>query len=232
MSGPGLACTAGRLLFARANVPTIIRNSIQTRYLRYHMRLFRDKLPKYKRDPGKLPHLTELLTQKESPPDLECFRKMKLEKLEVYRAYIGKTTVLLDGLLNPDTDDGDKLLRVIDENLDAMTSFYLGVSFEALDDLIRAGLCQADTVLHAPEFRRLCSKTLFKLRYFDCDEVVKLIKCLAIVKLPSNSLLIQATYKMAQHLINDFCPNELEIVIDSMANLNQIEDCRHRLLED
>ena len=130
--------------------------------------------------------------------------------------------VLLEALLNPE-NDVDKLLRIIDQNLETMTSFYLGVSFEALDDVIRYNNCDPTTVAVSPEFERLCAKTLIKVRFFEAEEVLKLIMCLSHLRLSENLLICQAALQMARHLINDFNRDESDTLVSCLDKF-QIED--------
>lgn len=176
----------------------------------------RETLPRVKNNLKNLPRLTELLT---SPPELRTLEdaiKLRQSKLEVYKAYmpLDSNTVLIESLFNRQNNDLDELLRIIDNNLDSMTSFYLAVSFEVIDDFIRAQLGDPLTVAVSPEFRRLIVKTLYKLRYFEADEVLKLIKCLSSVEVPKDCLIMQGALKMARCLINDFDQNELIALAD------------------
>lgn len=188
---------------------------------------FRTKLPQYKKILGDLPPLTGPLTNREP---IEDPAKLRTEKLDTYLSYVpvGSNTNLLEAIFK--ADDVDKLLRIIDENLVTMTSFYLGLSFEALDDMMRANLCDPATVAVAPEFRHLCSKTIYKLRFFESDEVLKLLKCTATLRVPEDRLIVQALLEMARNHINDFTIKELKTLEESLQEFEPIRKGRESLL--
>lgn len=171
-------------------------------------RIVRHNLPRSKIDLKKLPILTGYLTSREK-------RDFREVKLEVYKAYMPSNANhnLIEALLSPN-NEVDRLLRIIDDNLTCMSSFYLGVSFEALDDLVRAQLCEPSTIVVSPEFKKLCTKSLYKLRYFEADEVLKVLKCLTSLNISQETLIYQATFKMTRELINHFEPHELEVVLE------------------
>lgn len=187
----------------------------------------RQKLPQYKRILGDLPPLTGLLT---SQKVIEDAAKLRSEKLDIYLSYVpvGSNTNLLEAIFK--ADNVDNLLSVIDANLITMTSFYIGISFEALDDIMRANLCDKATVAVAPEFRRLCSKAIYKMRFLEADEVLKLLKCLSTLKVPENMLIVQATLQMARNHINEFTIKELETLENAIDQFDLIYKGRESLL--
>lgn len=184
-------------------------------------RPFRSHLERYKLNLSKLPRLTQDLVigdhhQAPSPPEKLENLPMSLDelwsrKLETYKAFlpVNQEPVLLEALFNPQNDI-DKVLRIIDDNLETMTSFYVAVAFETLDDMMRLKRCDINTVIVSPELKRLCTRALMKVRFFEADEVLKLLKCLATIRLPEETMLVQAALQMARHLINDFNLDELK----------------------
>lgn len=197
------------------------------RGIKGEQKIFRQSLPKYKKILSDLPPLTGLLTNQDA---IENAARLRDEKLNVYMNYVpvNSNTNLLEGIFK--ADDIDKLLRIIDENLASMTSFYIGVSFEALDDMMRANLCDRATVAVAPEFRRLCSKAIYKMRFLEADEVLKLLKCLSTLKMPENVLLVQAVLQMARNHINEFTIKELKTLQDALEQFNLINNGKESLL--
>lgn len=199
----------------------IVQNQVQSkRGLRGVQKVFREKLPQYQVNLRDLPPLNENLLNTEQCKSIEEVRERRIQKLATYNAYIPVKTskILLEALLNPDLNDIDQLLRLIDENLPTMTSFYLGLSFEVLNDMMRDKLCDHNTIAVSPEFKRLCTRTLYKLRYFEADEVLKLMVCLSNVQISEKTLIFQAGLKMARELINDFDPEELEIMLECLPS--------------
>lgn len=213
-----VACNISRSKLVFCQVPR--------RGIRGVTRLPRTELPRYKINIARLPHLTRLLTH----PDNDAI-KLRIDKLNVYKQYlpVGSNTNLIEALFSPQNDI-DKLLKIIDENLRTMNSFYIGVSFEVLDDMIRGKLCDPATIMVSPEFKNLCQKALFKVRFFEADEVLKLIKCLSSLKVPENTLLVQSSFEMTRHLINDFTVDELEALADSLDTFEPLEDKNKSLL--
>lgn len=207
------------------------------RHIKSVRKVFRTKLKPYKLDLGQLPPLTGLLTSateaKEEPGShaLQSLNDLWSHKMEVYKAFlpVNQKPVLLEALFNPQNDI-DTLLRVIDENLISMTSFYVATSFEALDDMMRHGQCDISTVAVSPELKRLCARTLYKIRFFEADEVLKLLKCLATIRLPEEVLLSQAAFQMARHLINDFNLNELRTLSDCLNAFTITDNSKKSLL--
>lgn len=194
--------------------------TIITRGLRRDHRIFRTKLPKYKVNVSQVPPLTELLTN----GNAEDFLELRREKLEVYKKYIPEryNKNLLEALFNENSNI-DYLLNVISENIETMTSFYLGVAFEALDDMMRAKLCQPETVAVSPEFRQLCTKTLYKIRFFEPDEILKLLKCVSTLRLPEDILLVQAALHMARNQINEYNLDELRTLSESLNSIRAVD---------
>lgn len=182
--------------------------------------VFRQKLPQTRIDLSKLPPLTNLLTSDEHYKAIEDAASLRRKKLQVYKSYmpVNSNTTLIESLFDPESNCINNLLQVIDNNLETMTSFYIGVCFEVLDDFIRAKLCDAATVAVSPEFKRLSVKALYKMRFFEADEVLKLVKCLSTVGVPKNSLIYQSSLKMARASINDFEPDELRILADATGD--------------
>lgn len=194
--------------------------TIISRGLRKDHRIIRTKLPKYQINVSQVPPLTNLLTN----GNAENYLELRREKLEVYKKYIPArcNKNLLEALFD-EKSDIDNLLNVISENLETMTSFYLGVSFEALDDMMRAKLCQPDTVAVSPEFRQLCTKTLYKIRFFEPDEILKLLKCASTLRLPEDILLVQAALQMAKNQINDYNLDELRTLSESLNSIKAVD---------
>lgn len=216
--------------------PTIFQQfkgiTVPNRGVRGVIRPIRTKLPQYKKNLQNLPPLTGLLTERvEEFVNIKDFKSLRLRKLAVYKEYmpVKSNTVLLEALFNPENDI-DRLLRIIDDNLSSMNSFYLGISFEALCDMVRFGSCEPATILVSPEFKTLCSKTLLKVRFFEADEVLKLVKCLSSLHIPENTLIVQAAFQMARHLINDFNFEELESLLESLQTFEVIQDDKKSLL--
>lgn len=180
-------------------------------------RVFRTPLPKYRKNLLELPPLTSLLTSNERPKD---FKQLKQEKLLTYKSYIpdNAKVPLLEALFNS-SNDIETLLQIIDDNLDTMTSFYIAVSFEALDDFIHEYPESASTIIVAPEFKKLCTKALFKCRHFESDETLKTLKCLATLAMPEDLLIVQAVLQMTRHLINDYNISELNTLMNSLEKL-------------
>ena len=169
--------------------------------------IVRRALPKYKKDLRDLPPLTKFLVHdrrtenstncdNQEPTSLE---DLWAKKLEILRAYlpIDSKPVLLEALFKP-TDDVGSSLTIIGDNLPSMTSFYIATCFEILHDHVLYHDHKRHTILVSPEFRSLCHRSLFKMRYFEADEVLKVMKCLSILRLPEHSLIVQSALQMAQ----------------------------------
>lgn len=158
---------------------------------------------------------------------LAAFNMLRKEKLEVYKQYLPdrSNTNLLEALLHPENNDFDKLLRIIDHNLVTMNSFYVGVSFEVLNDSVELDLCHPSTIAASPEFKHLCEKSLYKLRFFESDELLKVIKCLVNVGVPKDTLIVQGTLQMIRHLINDFEVQELQALSATLEKMPSVDHC-------
>jgi len=205
---------------------------ISRRGVRSQRLMFRTKLPKYKVNLKTLPPLTGHLTDQSKLTDHKTAIELRLSKLEIYKEYlpVNSNTNLIEALFHPDNDI-DRLLKIIDENLPTMTSFYVALCFETIDDMLRAGLCETSTVAVAPEFRRLCDRSLLKMRFFEADEVLKLVKCLSIMEVPEDTLLVQAVFQMARELINDFTIKELGALSHSLEMFHPIIESNKSLLK-
>lgn len=214
------------------NLVRIAGPSIPKRGLRAVRKLYRTQLPKYRLDFRTLPPLTKLLTDSELDQiGMVDALQLRRDKIALYMKYLptNSNTNLLEAIFNQDNDI-DRLLRIVDENLETMTSFYVGVSFEAIDDMMRANLCDKSTVKASPEFRKLSEKALYKMRFLEPDEVLKVIKCLSTLQLPGESLLVQATLQMARHFIDDFSITELRCLDRELRNFSTSEDARKSIL--
>lgn len=199
---------------------TTSRNFTPKRGLRGFTKIFRTKLPKYKVKLLELPPLTELLASSEEFIGKNALGDLRQKKLNVYKSYlpVKSNTNLLDALHREDNDLND-ILNIIGDNLNSMSSFYIAVSFEAIDDTLRAREGASDTVIVAPEFKRLCVRALYKMRFFESDEILKLIKCLSTLRFHENTLIVQAALEMARHLINDFNIKELDALNSALAQI-------------
>lgn len=207
------------LLVFRRNARSIIRTP-------------RSELPKYKRDLKDLQPLTGLLTSPEVENiGIEDALQLRRDKVQLYKMYmpVGSNSTLLEALFHEDNDI-DKLLRVIDDNLDTMNSFYVGISFETLDDMMRVGLCDKSTVAVSPEFKRLCTRALYKMRFFESDEVMKLLKCLATLQVPEGTLIVQAALQMTRHYISEYNPQELECLQRTLKSFTTTQETKKSLL--
>lgn len=209
----------------------LVFSEVSKRGIRAVRRQPRTELPKYKINIARLPHLTRLLTHPDGINNEDDAIRLRIDKLYVYKQYlpVGSNTNLIEALFSPQNDI-DKLLKIIDENLKTMNSFYIAVSFEVLDDMIRGHLCDPATIMVSPEFKNLCQKAVSKVRFFEADEVLKLIKCLSSLEVPENTLLVQASFNMTRHLINDFTIDELEALANSLDTFKPLEDGNKSLL--
>lgn len=211
--------------------PNLLFLRFSRRNIKAIKRIPRTELPRYKINLRNLPPLTELLTNPGDITDINVAIRIRVEKLNIYKKYlpVGSNTNLIEALFSPENDI-DKLLRIVDDNLETMSSFYIGLSFEVLSDMVEGQLCDPDTILFSPEFKKLCKKTLYKLRFFEADELLKLIKCLSYLDIPENTLLVQASFNMTRHLINDFSEPELQALSVSLEKFKPIEDEKIGLL--
>lgn len=218
-----------RELFASSRSQLL--NKSYKRNIRVKPRIIRTKLPKYKINLNSLPPLTGLLTSNNQYIGKESLDELRQKKLDVYKSYVpvNSNTNLLEALFRSDNNIND-LLRLIDDNLYTMSSFYIGISFELLDDMMQSKQCEIETVMVAPEFRSLCNRTLYKLRFFEADEILKLVKCLSTLSVPEDSLILQGALQMCRHLINDFEIRELEALEESLSKIEAIEEDKSSLL--
>lgn len=180
-------------------------------------RIIRSQIPRYRKNLAQLPPLTKLLTSQEKPPSLEVLRQ---QKLSIYKSFIpdNQKVPLLEAIFNP-SNDLVTLLQIIDANLETMTSFYVGVSFEALYDAMQENPDKIATVLVSPEFKRLCVRALYKARHFESDETLKVLKCVSTMGLPEDTLIVQATLQMTRNLINDYNADELNTLMKALDRL-------------
>lgn len=213
----------------RRTSPTIV----SSRGIKAEKKIFRTKLPRYKIDLGSLPPHSELLTQEEDPTvsDVHSHGQLMSEKLTVYKQFQppGTKTILLEALFKPD-NDVDQLLRIIDENLLTMSSYYIALSFEVLDDMMRFNPDTRSTIAVSPELKRLATRALYKLRYFEADELLRLIKCVSRLGMPEDTLLVQSALQMTRHLINDFEPDELKCLEKYLERFEVIDTSEKSLL--
>lgn len=212
-------------------------NIFITRGLKAVKIINRKALPKYKRDLNDLPPLTKYLTIGEAR-DVDQEQALTLKdlwekKLATYKSYLPMThstkPILLEAMFNP-SNDIDNLLRIIQDNLETMTSFYVANAFEVLDDQIQYNDQYRHVIIVAPEFRSLCGKALFKMRFFEADEILKIVKCLATLQLPEETLIVQSTLQMVRHLINDFDYNELVTLRLSLESFRISNNSKKNLL--
>lgn len=206
---------------------------ISSREIKSMKKIFRQRLPKYKVKLDQLPSLTKLLTHQQTDNNikLESLDELRLAKLNTYKQYlpINSKPILLEALFSPKNDIHD-LLTIIDANLDTMTSFYIGLSFEALDDMMRSGQCDKSTVTVSPELKRLCTKAMYKVRFFEADELLKLLKCLSTLGMPEDTILVQAALQMTRHLINDFNLDELDALAECLETFKITDNSNKSLL--
>lgn len=209
-----------------------IINKVCLRGLRGMIKPQRTRLHKYQKNILNLPPLTQLLVASIESKSLEKAKELRVEKLAVYKSYMPNDNnfTLLEALFHPNHDVG-QLLQVIEANLESMNSFYIAISFEVLDDMMRAQLCHVATVIVSPEFRKLCTKALYKMRFFESDEILKIIKCLSTIQVPENSLIAQAALQMSRYLLNDFDEHELKALGQALEQMKVQHEPKKSLLE-
>uniref|UniRef100_A0A6G1SP91 Uncharacterized protein n=1 Tax=Aceria tosichella TaxID=561515 RepID=A0A6G1SP91_9ACAR len=201
----------------------------QNRNIRGVRKVIRQTLPRYRNSLMNLRNwdeMTGVVGQEDT-----SLNKLWSDRLEFYKLYMPpkQTHTLLEALFNPNNNI-DQLLRIIDENLPTMNSFYLATSFEALNDMMQLRACDIDTVIVSPELKNLCKRTLVKLRFFEADEVLKLIKCLSTMRMPEETFIAQSAMQMARHLLNDFNASELLAMKESLENLQASDISQKSLL--
>lgn len=194
--------------------------------------VMREKLPRYKKDTYNLPPLTDLMTKQLDNIQLNEAIELRTKKLNTYKEYLpsGTNVNYLEALFNENSNDIDQVLKIIDENLITLNSFHVAISFEVLSDLMEANLCDPMTIIVSPEFKRLCQRTIYKIRFFECDEVLKLLKCLSNLNTPEDTLLVQAGLQMARHHINDFNYDELVLLSRVLESFKEIIEPSKSLL--
>lgn len=206
-------------------------NLIIKRGARAVRKTIRTEVPRYQRNLRDLPPLTELLSDPNiaSKQSLNDIRRKKLETYLEYFPTNDRKTSLIEALFSPH-NDFDQLLRIIDENLPTMTSFYIGLSYEVIDDMMAAKQCDPLTIAVAPEFQRLCERALLKIRHLEADETLKLLKCLSAVGVPEDALIVQATLQMTRHLINDYNIDELATLDTVLQRFKPVMEAKTSLL--
>lgn len=212
--------TLRHLLYANKNIYTAL--SVNRRGIRSYQRIKRTVLPQYKRTLNELPQSDYL----DNNDGIDNLADLWSKKLNAYKIYLPMTyvpkPVLLEAMYDSNNDI-EASLRIIQDNLTTMTSFYIGNSFEVLHDQVLYNEEYKCTVLSAPEFRALCGKALYKMRFLEADELLKVSKCLSILGIQEDTLIVQSTLQMIRHSINDFSYNELK---DLEYHLEKFDDLR------
>jgi len=128
---------------------------------------------------------------------------------------VNSNTNLIEALFHLDNDIG-RLLKIIDDE-----PLYSPVFRETID-MLQARLCETSTVAMAPEFRRLCDRSLLKMRFFEADGVLKLFKCLSIIDLPEDTLLVWAVCSNGPRALKDLTIKELGALSHSLEMFHPI----------
>ncbi|XP_065284955.1 FAST kinase domain-containing protein 2, mitochondrial-like isoform X2 [Dermacentor albipictus] len=108
----------------------------------------------------------------------------------------------------------DRILELVVQHHRVMNNAQVLTAFTCLHDSIRQQPEQVDfkSLTSHPGFRELCNRALKRMRYYEAQEVLSLLKLCTLLQIPTNTALVQAIGQMLKHSINSLTLSELIFV--------------------
>ncbi|KAL3234177.1 hypothetical protein MRX96_022695 [Rhipicephalus microplus] len=105
----------------------------------------------------------------------------------------------------------DRLLDLVGQHHRVMNNAQVLTAFTCLHDVIKQQPKQADykSLTSHPGFRELCNRALKRMRFYETQEVLLLLKFSALFQIPASTALVQAMGQMLKHSINSLSLSEL-----------------------
>ncbi|KAL1426377.1 hypothetical protein MTO96_003386 [Rhipicephalus appendiculatus] len=105
----------------------------------------------------------------------------------------------------------DRLLDLVGQHHRVMNNAQVLTAFTCLHDVIKQQPKQADfkSLTSHPGFRELCNRALKRMRFYETQDVLSLLKFSTLFQIPANTALVQAIGQMLKHSINSLTLSEL-----------------------
>lgn len=105
----------------------------------------------------------------------------------------------------------DRLLDLVGQHHRVMNNAQVLTAFTCLHDVIKQQPKQADykSLTSHPGFRELCNRALKRMRFYETQEVLSLLKFSTLFQIPASTALVQAMGQMLKHSINSLSLSEL-----------------------
>lgn len=105
----------------------------------------------------------------------------------------------------------EKLLDLVGQHHRVMNNAQVLTAFTCLHDVIRQHPKQVDykSLTSHLGFRELCNRALKRMRFYETQELLSLLKLSTFFQIPANTALVQAIGQMLKHSINSLTLSEL-----------------------
>lgn len=111
----------------------------------------------------------------------------------------------------------DKVFDIIAQHHTVMNNSQILTAFSSLSDMSRQGPEDMEQLTEHASFRELCNRALKRMRFYNTEDVLTLLKITTQLKIPSNTVLVQAICQMLRHTINSLSLQNL-IFLDLMLS--------------
>lgn len=98
----------------------------------------------------------------------------------------------------------DRVLELVGQHHRVMNNAQVLTAFTCLHDVIRQHPERLDfkTLTSHPGFRELCNRALKRMRFYETDDVLSMLRLTTFFQIPANTALVQAMGQMLKHNIN------------------------------
>lgn len=98
----------------------------------------------------------------------------------------------------------DRVLELVGQHHRVMNNAQVLTAFTCLHDVIRQHPERLDfkALTSHPGFRELCNRALKRMRFYETDDVLSMLRLTTFFQIPANTALVQAIGQMLKHNIN------------------------------
>jgi len=139
----------------------------------------------------------------------------------------GDYDILTEAIIKSTTIE--EMLELISLHHSVMNNRHLSEAFESLHDIIRMSNIYNEEciqMLSSPQYKQLCNRAMKRIRYFQPQEILTILKSLLFIKVSPKTMIIQSLLQMARQLINDFSLEQI-IFLDFLLNRKLSENINY-----
>jgi hypothetical protein len=139
----------------------------------------------------------------------------------------GDYDILTEAIIKSTTIE--EMLELISLHHSVMNNRHLSEAFESFHDIIRMSNRyneESIQMFSSPQYKLLCNRAMKRMRYFQPQEILTILKSLLFIKVSPKTMIIQSLLQMARQLINDFSLEQI-IFLDFLLNRKLSENINY-----